>query len=179
MRFHKTVLFALSLTVLASAAQSVQAQQKGKIAVVDLQRAINETEDGRQAQRRLKTLFEKRQKELDKAQQDLKTQKEAIEKQADVLSQDALRKKAEAYQESLMALQTEYVEYQKELTTKEGELTNKIIVKMQEILKRMGQTEGYQMIIERNEGGVIWAPNNLDITDVLIQKYNAQAKTKK
>jgi outer membrane protein len=160
--------------VLASTASAVEAQVK--IGVVDLQRAINETEDGRQAKRRLTKLFEERQKKLDSAQESLKSQKESIERQQDVLSEEALKKKVEKYQEDLMALQTEYVDYQRELSTKEAELTKKILDKMQAILRRIGQSDGYTLIVEANEGGIVWVPSNLDLTDVLIQRYNAQAK---
>ncbi|MBW1906969.1 MAG: OmpH family outer membrane protein, partial [Deltaproteobacteria bacterium] len=94
----------------------------------------------------------------------------------DVLSKDAFQKKVEKYQADLMELQNEYVAYQQELSTKEAELTQKILEKMQAILRRIGQTDGYTMIIEANEGGVVWVPSNLDLTDVLIQRYNKQAK---
>lgn len=165
------LLSALTLWNVTSAASA-----EVKIAVVDLQRALNETEDGRQAQRRLKKLFEKRQASLDATQEKLKKQKESIEKQQDVLSQDALRKKVEAYQQELVKLQTEYVDYQRELAAKESELTQKILEKMQEILRRIGQTDGYTLIVEANEGGVVWVPSNLDLTDTVIQRYNAQSK---
>ncbi|MDH3201931.1 MAG: OmpH family outer membrane protein [Myxococcales bacterium] len=174
MGFCRIVVLALATFVLANAASTADAQVK--IGVVDLQRAINETEDGRQAKRRLTKLFEERQKKLDAAQNSLKSQKENIERQQDVLSEDALKKKVGKYQEDLMALQTEYVDYQRELSTKEAELTKKILDKMQGILRRIGQTDGYTLIVEANEGGVVWVPSNLDLTDVLIQRYNAQAK---
>ena len=174
MSLSRIVVFALATFALVSSPSIVQAQMK--IGVVDLQRAINETEDGRQAKRRLTKLFEERQKKLDEAQKSLKSQKEAIERQQDVLSEDALKKKVAKYQEDLMALQTEYVDYQRELSTKEAELTKKILDRMQAILRRIGQTDGYTMIVEANEGGVVWVPSNLDLTDVLIQRYNAQAK---
>jgi len=174
MGFSRIVIVALAAFVLANTASTVVAQVK--IGVVDLQRAINETEDGRQAKRRLTKLFEERQKKLDAAQESLKAQKASIERQQDVLSEDALKKKVEKYQEDLMALQTEYVDYQRELSTAEAELTKKILDKMQGILRRIGQTEGYTMIIEANEGGVVLVPTNLDLTDVLIQRYNSQAK---
>ncbi len=174
MRLSRIVIFTLATVVLVGAASTVDAQVK--IGVVDLQRAINETEDGRQAKRRLKKVFDERQQSLNAAQESLKSQKESLERQQDVLSKDALKKKVDKYQADLMALQNEYVQYQQELSTKEGELTQKILQKMQEILRRIGQTEGYTMIIEANEGGVVWVPSNLDLTDVLIQRYNKQAK---
>ncbi len=174
MRLSSIVIFALATVVLAGSANTVAAQVK--IGVVDLQRAINETEDGRQAKRRLKKVFDERQKSLDSKQQSLKAQKDSLERQQDVLSEDALRKKVEKYQQDLMDLQNEYMQYQQELSTKEAELTQKILEKMQVILRRIGQTDGYTLIIEANEGGVVWVPSNLDLTDILIQKYNKQAK---
>lgn len=174
MRFCRIVVFALATVVLAGSASTVGAQVK--IGVVDLQRAINETEDGRQAKRRLKKLFDERQKSLNAAQESLKAQKESLERQQDVLSEDALKKKVEKYQSDLMELQNEYVQYQQELSAKEAELTQKILEKMQGILRRIGQTDGYTLIVEANEGGIVWVPSNLDLTDVLIQRYNKQAK---
>ena len=174
MRFCKSLTLALATVILVGSASTAGAQ--GKIGVVDLQRAINETEDGRQAKRRLKKLFDERQKSLDAKQQSLKAQKDSLERQQEVLSEDALRKKVEKYQQDLMELQNEYVQYQQELSQKEAELTGKILEKMQAILRRIGQSEGYTLIIEGNEGGVVWVPTNLDLTDILIQKYNTQAK---
>ena len=82
----------------------------------------------------------------------------------------------EKYQADLMDLQNEYMQYQQELSSKEAELTQVILEKMQGILRRIGQTDGYTLIVEANEGGVVWVPSNLDLTDVLIQRYNKQAK---
>ena len=174
MRSSSFFIIALASVLLTGVATTAQAQLK--IGVVDLQRAINETEDGRQAQKRLKKLFDERQKSLDGKQQSLKAQKESLERQQGVLAEDAFRKKAEKFQQDLMELQNEYMQYQQELSQKESELTQKILEKMQQILRRIGQSEGYTLIVEANEGGVVWVPSNLDLTDVLIQRYNRQTK---
>ena len=147
--------------------------QAAKIAVVDLQRAINETEDGRKSKDKLKKLFESRQQGLDKKQQDLKKLKDELDTQKNVLSRDALEGKVESYQKQLVDLQQIYTEYQRELAEKEGELTKVIVERMERILRRIGQTDGYSMIVERGEAGVIYVPTNLDLTDVVIQRYNA------
>jgi outer membrane protein len=147
--------------------------QAAKIAVVDLQRAINETEDGRKSKDKLKKLFESRQQGLDKKQQDLKKLKDELDQQKNVLSRDALETKVESYQKQLVDLQQIYTEYQRELAEKEGELTKLIVERMERILRRIGQTDGYSMIVERGEAGVIYVPTNLDLTDVVIQRYNA------
>lgn len=144
-----------------------------RIAVVDLQRALNETEDGRRAKARLRRLFKQRQQELDQRQGELKALKENIEKNAEVWARDVLQKRAEEYQKAYIELQQQYVEYQRELAEKEGEMTQVIIQRMEQILRRIGQTDGYTLIMERNEAGVVWVPTNLDLTDDVIQRYNS------
>jgi outer membrane protein len=147
-----------------------------KIAFVDLQRALNETEDGRRAKNQLKKLFDKRQAALDQQQEGLKREKEQLERDSKVLSQGALQKRAEEYQKKFIDLQQNYVEYQRELAEKEAELTKSIFERMEAILRRMGTSEGYSIILDRNEGGVVWGRTDLDLTDRLIQEYNAQGR---
>jgi outer membrane protein len=169
-RFALPLFAVLAFSALVPRTTSAQAT---KIAVVDLQRAINETEDGRKAKDRLKKLFESRQQGLDKKQTELKKLKDELDQQKNVLSRDALEAKVESYQKQLVELQQVYVDYQRELAEKEGELTKSIVERMERILRRIGQTDGYSLIIERGESGVIYVPTNLDLTDVLIQRYNA------
>lgn len=172
---HAVLLIAaLSLPLSAMVTPKAHAQQT-KIAVVDLQRALNETEDGRKAKAQLQALFKQRQDALDKKQDDLKKMKDDIDRQKNVLSKQALQQRMDQYQQAFVQLQTTYVQFQRELAQKEADLTKTILEKMQAILRHIGQVQGYQLIIERNEGGVIWAPTNLDLTDEVIQKYNAQS----
>src|SRR5690606_22954351 len=126
-----TLLFAL---IVSSIAPDLYAQTK--IAVVDLQRALNETNDGRAAKTRLKRLFERRQRSLDEAQEKLKKMKEDIEKQQKVLSREAVEQRMEEYQKAFIELQAVYVEYQRELAEKEAQLTKVILERMTEILRR-------------------------------------------
>ncbi len=175
MKTARIVLLPLAATLLAFVAPlfaPVAAHADAKIGVVDLQRAINETEDGRKAKAQLQTLFKSRQQELDKKQKDLGKMKDDIEKQKDVLARDVVQKKFDAYQKLFTELQQIYVEYQKELAGKEAELTKGILERMQRIVQRIGQAGGYTLVLERSEGGVVWVPTNLDLTDDVIQRYN-------
>ncbi len=173
MKLSRHAVTLVSALLLAAAAPKLYAQTT-RIAVVDLQRALNETEDGRRAKARLKRLFEKRQQQLDKSQNELKAQKEQIEQLiASKAPQKTIQDRAATYQKALIELQSTYMEYQRELAEQEGRLTREIIARMERILRRIGQSEGYTLILERNEGGVVWVPSNLDLTDQVIQRYNA------
>lgn len=174
MNLQRYVLSSVAaLMLLSSLAPQRTEAQAVKIAVVDLQRAINETEDGRKSKDKLKKEFEKRQQGLNKKQEQLAKLKDELERQRGVLTQDAMQSKLESYQKQVVELQQVYVEYQRELAEQEGELTKAIVERMERILRRIGQTEGYTLILERNEAGIIYVPINLDLTDVLIQRYNA------
>src|ERR1700684_1459949 len=97
------------------------ASAQTKMAVVDVQRAVMQTEDGLRAQATLKKLFDSRQQELNKKQIDMQKQKEEIDKQSHVLSQAALAKKVDDWQKQMVEIQSTFVEYNKELEKKQKE----------------------------------------------------------
>ena len=165
MRFSPilAVLLASCLWASAGFAQS-------KVAVVDTQRAVMETEDGLRAQATLKKMFDNRQRELDKKQNDLQKERDDIEKQRDVLSKTALAKRVEKWQRDMIQLQTVFVEYNKELQKKQGELTQPIFQKAMGIIRRLATQEGYDLVVDKQ--AVPYSRSDLDLTDRIITMYN-------
>ncbi len=140
------------------------------MAVIDVQRAVMQSEDGMRAQATLKKLFDSRQQELNKRQTDLQKQKEEIDKQKTVLSQQALQKKVDDWQKEMVELQTTFVEYNKELEKKQKELTDPIFEHVLGAIKRLAGTESYDLIVDR--ATVAFARGDLDLTDRVIQISN-------
>jgi outer membrane protein len=163
-------LRALAVTLFLGLLAPAALAQSLKFAVVDVQRAVMETEDGLRAQATLKKFFDKRQQELDAKQTELQKQREEIEKQSKVLSQQALQKRMEEWQKQMVELQTVFVEYNKELQKKQGELTQPIYGKVVALLRRMATQDGYDAILEKQ--AVPYMRNDLDLTDRVIQMYN-------
>jgi outer membrane protein len=174
---RKTKLaWALMLMVAASAISAKAKAEDVKIAFVDIRRALNETTEGKKSMAKLQGQKDKMQKQIDSKEKEIMKMKEAIEKQQNVLSKDALQKKAEEYYAAVQELQKMYYEFQQDLGQREAEATQGILVKMQEILKWMGQSGGYTMIYDSSGGAVVWAPSNLDLTDKLVVEYNKKYK---
>src|SRR5262245_10563086 len=119
-------VFAVMSLAVGSLLFSSAASAQQKMAVVDTERAVMETEDGLRAQATLKKLFDSRQRELDKKQEELLKERDDIEKQRDVLSKSALAKRVDKWQREMVNLQTVFVEYNKELQKKQSELTQPI-----------------------------------------------------
>ena len=166
-------LRALAVCLFVGLVGSPALAQQLKLAVVDVQRAVMETEDGLRAQATLKKFFDKRQQELDAKQNELQKQREEIEKQSKVISQAALQKRMEDWQKQMLELQTVFVEYNKELQKKQGELTQPIYGKIMGLLRRMATTDGFDAILEKQ--AVPYMRADLDLTDKVIQLYNSGA----
>ena len=147
-----------------------------KIAFVDLRRALNETNEGKRAMKKLQDEKDKLQKKIDQKEKSILDMQEKIKEQQNILSQEALQKKAQDYYTAMQELQQSYAQFQQELAAKEMKATQDILAKMEEIMAQIGKSEGYTMIYDRSSGAVVWAPAHLDLTDKLIQQYNAKYK---
>lgn len=141
-----------------------------RVAVVDTQRAVMETEDGLRAQATLKKLFDKRQRELDQKQKDLQKEREELEKNRDKLATEAMQKRAETWQREMAQVQSVFVEYNKELQQKQNELTSPIVQKAVGIIRRLATQEGYDLVLERQ--AATYFRTDLDLTDKVITLYN-------
>ncbi len=171
-RLHlRSALAASALAALLSLASPGTASAENKIAVVDVQQAVMQTEDGIRAQGTLKKLFDKRQKELDAKQEELQRAREDIERQARVLSREALARRMEDWQRRMVELQTSFVDYNKELQKKQGDLTGPILRKMMGIITRLAKKQGYELILDRS--ATPYARQDLDLTEQVVQMYNA------
>jgi outer membrane protein len=154
-------------------ALSLPAHAEMKIAVVDTQRAVMETEDGLRTQASLKKHFDKRQRDLDDKQTTLQKEREDIEKQKDVLSKQALQTRIDKWQRDMAELQTVFVEYNKELQKKQNELTQPIFQKTMGIIRRLATQNGYDLVVDKQ--AVPYHRSDLDLTDRVITEYNQAA----
>lgn len=161
------------LAFLASSAVALAAYAEMKIAVVDTQRAMMETEDGLRMQANLKKIFETKQQELDTKQKALEGERADIEKQQGVLSQEALQRRVATWQQDMVALQQTYVQFNQELQAKQNELTQPIIEKTLGIIRRLATQDGFDVVVDKQ--AVPYVRSDLDLTDRVITMYNGGA----
>lgn len=146
---------------------------QSKIAVIDTQRAIMETEDGLRVQAMLKKLFDTRQSELDAKQRGLAVDKDALEKEAQAgkTSKELLQKKYDTLMQQQAELQSQLVDAQREMQRKEREMTTPIWQGMMSIVRRLASQEGFEVIVDKAAAPYFRA--DLELTDRVIQMYNA------
>lgn len=189
MKKFVSVIFMASVGFLgADQALSAQNAEQGvRLAVVDFQQALNGVEEGRVAKDRLKKEYESRQKEIEK----LKANVEALQDKLEGFQQKAASGllKPESMEEGRkleMEFRTKLEAYtnliqnsQKEISQKEMEVTSGILNRLRELVIDIGRQDGFSMVLEKNESGLLYAASYTDLTERLIQEFNKKNKAKK
>jgi outer membrane protein len=164
--------FVLVSVLLLGATKAVRAEDI-KLGYVDLQRALNETDDGRKAKANLKKVFDQKQKELDEQQEELKKAIDDLDKKRTLLPADKVREKETELQGRMQKVQQTYLRHQQDLSAKEQEATAKIFERMNRIIGKIALAENFTMIVDKTQGGVVFAKPSLDLTNDLIRRYNS------
>jgi outer membrane protein len=163
----------LSVFILGSSPAVARAAEDVKLGYVDLQRALNETEDGRKAKSSLKKVFDQKQKELDEQQEELKKAIEDLDKKRTLLPAEKVREKETELQGRMQKVQQTYLRHQQDLSGKEQEATAKIFERMNRIIAKIATAENFTMILDKTQSAVLFAKPHLDLTNELIRRYNS------
>lgn len=149
-----------------------------KLGAVDVQTVLNESETGKKAKNDLEALIKSKQVVIDEKGKMIEKLKSDVEKQASVLSADARKTKEEELEKLIREYQRLVQDSQAEIKKKEAELTDSILKDIHDIIDKIGQDEGYTLIIEK--GMAVYSDKSIDITGRVMGKYNElKSKSKK
>jgi outer membrane protein len=147
-----------------------------KVASVDIQKAINECNAGKEAKKEITKEVEKFQRLIAEKQKELQTMKETLEKQGPMLNADARAAKEKELQGKARDYQRWGEDYQNEIKQKEMEKSRNISLNLLKLIQKVGADEGYTFILEKNETIVLYTSKAIDITDRIIKLFDAQKK---
>jgi outer membrane protein len=147
-----------------------------KVAYVDLQKALQTVEAGKNAKSQLEKEVTAKRTSLEKQQADLQKEAEQFEKKAAILNDAAKASKQAELQKRFADFQRQAGEMQMDLQKRERELTKPLIDELRAIIEGMGKEKGFQLILEKNEGAVLYAENGNDLTEQVISAFNTKHK---
>ncbi len=153
---------------------SSNAADVAKIGVVDLKRVLDNSSAGKSAQAELTKQGKKMQEELEKRKAEIEEIQKNIERQAAVMSKEAREEKNRDLQIKVYDFKNLEKKYRSELRKSERKKLIKIQKEVLSIAQEIGKKEGYLIIIEKS--AAIYVPKTLDLTDKVIQEYNAGYK---
>ncbi len=150
---------------------AVPARAQGmKIGYVDVQRAVQEVEEGKAARARLQAELQQKRADLEKKRADLEKMKADYEKQAPVLSDDAKKKKQEELQKAYVEAQNAGMQMQEELTSKEQEAMQNISKRLIQVVAEVSDKESFTFVLDK--AALLYAPAASDVTNEVVRRYN-------
>jgi len=174
-----TLVALLGLTATAAAQQAAPtspatAPRTEKIGVVDMQRALTETKDGKAALTQLAALQEKKQKELEAKRDELTKADADLAKQASVLKPAELERKRKELATKLNALQDQMSKATSELREEEARLTKPIARKLDAALAQIAQRDQYTLILRTEAVAYPKSMGARDVTSQVIAEADKQ-----
>ena len=144
----------------------------GKVAVVDMQRILNETAAGKQARQDLETASAAKQKKLDKRRQKLEEDQGKLAS----LKGEELLAAQEKLQRDAYELQSMYMTLQQELAEQEGRTLEKMYANCQELAKELAKDFSLDLVLIRDQSTVLYVASGVDLTEEVIKRYDKKYK---
>ena len=175
MKVHRT--FAMgALAALLVWGTAASEEQAIKIGVVDLEQAISSTEEGKAAREE----FARKQREAESKVQPMVDRYRALEEELKakkfVLSDDALYQKQLDLAEMRNEIQSKMREVEGQLQVDQKRLEGPLVQKLEGIIEEFGKSQGFTLIIRRGAPGVLYTREALDVTELVIERYNKKKK---
>ncbi len=156
-------------TVLGGAAWA----QGLKIAVIDVNKVLNESEAGKAAKKKMEARYEELKKKVDAKQDEAKKLKDELDKQKILLGKEKLKEREDALKAKVEELRQLTQESEKEMQGRQGEMTRDILKVIETRLDKYIADEKIDLVLEKS-AGVIHANPTLDITAKVLELVNKE-----
>ena len=146
----------------------------GKIAYVDLHRALNDSDAGKRIKNILLGEFGEREKKLEMLQADLAKSKAGLDYQAHAENADS--EKASDYQSRYLEVQQKLAAFHQEMGVREERLTQAALKQLKQIVADVGRERNYSLVLETSQDVVLYQASGDDITDEVMSRFDRRAK---
>jgi outer membrane protein len=163
-----TMVFSVCLFVASSFGADV-----AKIGVVNFQTILEKSDAGKMAMAEINKHGKELEANLKKKGKEIEETKNKLEREALVMSKEMRDEKEREIRINTNDLKILQNKYTADLRQLEAKLVRNIQKEVLEIIADIGKKEGFLVIFEKREAGVMYSPDTIDITDRVIQKYNS------
>lgn len=163
------IFFILLLSTHAFSEEPLKAE-KTKIGIVDLQRALNDSEAGKKAKTELEALIKEKQNLINEKRQAFEKAKDELDKKSLVLSKEAKKHKTEELAVMERNLEKLIGESNEEIQKKQRDREVGILKELEGIIEKLAVEEKFTVILP--EDVILYADEHLNLTDRVIEMYN-------
>lgn len=159
-----------AILVAATLLPTVARAKALKIGVVNMRRAISETDEGKAAEKKLRRLKKRLESTLNRKLKEFYAEEQKLRKAWSILKDGEKRKRARASQAKFQGLQKEYMQAERQLMRRKTRVMMAITKKLTKVIQRIAKASDYDYIF--TNAAVLWAPRHVDITNEVIRRYN-------
>jgi outer membrane protein len=146
-----------------------------KIAVINVGRLLEESAAGQEALSRLKTIQEQKGVEARGLEQEMKELRDRINDGRLSLSEERLAEMQRELEEKIIAYRRFQDDAQREFQEVQGETFEAIQSQVMPIITSVGTEFGYTLIFNKFESGLVFAQEEVDITNLILERFNEEA----
>ena len=151
-----------------------------KIGVIEPQKVLDGTRNGKKIKDSLQEYVKSRQKIIDLEEEELKKIEEDLVKQSAVLSADAKKEKEETFRKRMVEYQRKVGQLNQEVQNKKKEVLEEFNKGLEQIVKGIADKEKLSLVVEKGDNGagalVVYGHPSLDITDRVIKELDKGTK---
>ena len=168
----KKLFVPIAMTVLAVPAFAQTSTAPLRMAVIDVQRVLSTSVAGKAAQDKLKKLQDDKVAGAQKLQDEVKSLDNDINTKKLSLSEDRLASLQKQLADRQLALQRYSQDADRDLTAARDQELADLENKIKPEIDQIGKEMGLAVIFNKFESGLVYASDAIDITDVVIKRFN-------
>ena len=168
---------ALAQTGSAAPAPAATGSTGNKVGIINIQQAIQMTNEGKRDLEALDKKFEPQRNTLQNLQKEVQAMQDQLKTQGDKLNEEARAKLVRDIETKQKSLQRQLEDAQGEYQGAQGELVNRVGGKLMEVLDKYAKANGYSIILDVSnpQSPVLWASAPIDVTQEIATAYNASS----
>ncbi|HVS01183.1 MAG TPA: OmpH family outer membrane protein [Thermoanaerobaculia bacterium] len=172
---NNVLLAALHVAVLPlMMAPALAAQQAPlRVAVIDSDRIVAESIRGKAALERLKKVQDEKLAEGRRLQQEITELRKRIDEGQHSLAPEKLAELKKQYEDRLIAFRRFSDDADRDLGKQRDDVLQDIEKDALAIIDAYGKERGYTLILNKYRSGLVYADETVDITDEIIQRFDA------
>jgi len=169
-------LIAGAVMILATVGTALPAEAQLKVAVIEVQRIITDSQAGKAVLATLEKYGKEQQDKLTAKRDEIEQLRNRISEGQLSLSEDRLEALQKDLETKSIELRRLADDAQRELNRRQEEAFKEIERRVMPILQQIGKEGGYTMIFRKFESGLVYATEEIDITGQVISRLDAAAQ---
>lgn len=167
--------FLVSVAVAALAAPMFAQTGPQRLAVIDVQKVLSQSTAGKAAFEKLKKVQEEKVERAKALDEEMKKLDGEIAAKRISLSEDKLTDMQKQLAEKRIAMQRYAQDADREIGEARDRELQALEAKIKPVIDALGKEMGIAVIFNKFESGLVYASDAIDLTDTVIQRFNAAA----